>query len=170
MELQAERERALVETRSSEQALQTAYERLQSLTRRMEAVAEEERRRIAHELHDEMGQMLTAAKINLQLLPSQALQESQLNRVTDTVELVDTMISRVRALSLDLRPPLLYELGLMPALRAYVEGQARRSGLKIAFGNARPAAAPDRRSGDRRLPHRSGDDHQRDTTRKCDPR
>jgi len=133
LDMQAERERALEEARSSEQALQVAYERLQTLTRRIEAVAEEERRHIAHELHDEMGQMLTAAKINLQLLASQTMQEPHLDRVTDTVQLVDTMISRVRALSLDLRPPLLYELGLMPALRAYVEGQARRSGLEISM-------------------------------------
>jgi signal transduction histidine kinase/ligand-binding sensor domain-containing protein len=133
LEIESLRERALTEAQASGAALHLAYERLQTLTRRIEAVAEEERRRIAHELHDEMGQILTAAKINLQLLSSAPDPEARLKRMEDTLALIDDMISRVRALSLDLRPPLLDELGLMPALRAYAESQARRADLAISI-------------------------------------
>ena len=129
--LQGERERALAGARASEEKLQVAYGRLRQLTGRLEAAKEEERKRISRELHDEMGQALTAAKINLQLLEAVDDAELRRRRVEDTVGLVDRMIEHVRALSLDLRPPLLDELGLVPALRGFLETQARRSGLQV---------------------------------------
>jgi signal transduction histidine kinase/streptogramin lyase len=128
--LKNERERALEEAHDKEEALQGAYVRLQALSRQIEAVSEQERRRIAYELHDELGQALTAAKINLQLLPL-ADSDNRNKRVADAISLVDNMIERVRALSLDLRPPLLYELGLAPAVRAYLESQAQRSAVQF---------------------------------------
>jgi ligand-binding sensor domain-containing protein/signal transduction histidine kinase len=130
LELKDERERALEQAHHNEEALQGAYLRLQALSRRIEAVSEDERRRIAYELHDELGQALTAAKINLQLLPL-ADADNRNKRVADAISLVDNMIERVRALSLDLRPPLLYELGLAPAVRAYLESQAQRSAVQF---------------------------------------
>jgi signal transduction histidine kinase len=133
-ELQAlkdQRERALAEARASEKALHAAYGRLRDLTRRLEAAKEEERKRIARELHDEMGQALTAAKINLQILSGIDDRDARVQRIVDTVGLVDRMISHVRALSLDLRPPLLDELGVVPAVRGYLEAQANRSGIDI---------------------------------------
>jgi ligand-binding sensor domain-containing protein/signal transduction histidine kinase len=114
-----------------QEELQAAYDRLRGLTRRLEAAKEDERKHIARELHDEMGQALTAAKINMQLLAGLADPEKRAKRIVDTVELVNRMIEHVRALSLDLRPPLLDELGLVPALRGYVEAVAQRSGLEI---------------------------------------
>jgi signal transduction histidine kinase len=108
-----------------------AYERLRGLTRRLEAAKEEERRHIARELHDEMGPALTAVIINLQLLSETREPERATGRIADTIEVVDRLVERIRDLSLDLRPPLLDELGLMPALRAYLEAQAERSGLDI---------------------------------------
>src|SRR5262249_25897057 len=102
------------------------------LTRRLEDAKEEEKRSIARELHDEMGQALSAVKINLKALarlPDTSQEGSE--RVTDAISLVDEMIGHVRAMALDLRPPLLDELGLVAALRAYAEGQSVRTGVSI---------------------------------------
>jgi signal transduction histidine kinase/ligand-binding sensor domain-containing protein len=129
--LKDEREAALAETRQGREQLHDTYAQLRRLTRRLEAAKEDERKRIARELHDEMGQGLTAAKINLQLLASISSSRESADRASDTVELVDHMIQHVRTLSLDLRPPLLDELGLGPALRSYLEAQAQRTGLEI---------------------------------------
>jgi signal transduction histidine kinase len=103
--------------------LRLAYERLALLHERLDAAKEEERRFVASELHDELGQLLTVIKLRLQMgasLPAGG-----------TLELVDQAIDRVRKISRDLRPPLLDEVGLMPALRAHVEAQSALSGVPI---------------------------------------
>ncbi len=138
--LKDQREQALAESRASREDLETAYDRLRRLTRRLEGAKEDERKHIARELHDEMGQALTAAKINLQMIAALPVSSEASDRITDTVGLVDNMIRHVRALSLDLRPPLLDEFGLEPALSTYLEAQAQRSGLRIELtANGIPA-------------------------------
>ena len=105
--------------------LRTAYDRLALLHERLDAAKEEERRFIAHELHDELGQVLTVVKLRLS-------GGGRSDAATaETVALVDEMIGRVRKISSDLRPPLLDEVGLFPALRAYVGAQSALSGVPI---------------------------------------
>lgn len=111
--------------------LERAYERLRDLSRRLEAVREDERRRIARELHDEIGQELTAAKINLQLLKRPSTPAPKVASLTDTIGLLDRLITRVRGISLDLRPPLLDERGLRVALEGWLEAVRRRSGIQM---------------------------------------
>jgi two-component system sensor histidine kinase UhpB len=106
--------------------LRLAYERLGKLHGRVEAAKEDERRFLAHELHDELGQTLTALKLRLQL---GARSGNVGAGVVEAVALVDELIARVRKMSVDLRPPLLDEVGLVPALRAYLESQAALSGV-----------------------------------------
>lgn len=132
-DLQAQREAALREAHAKEEELTAAFDRLRHLTRRLEAAKEEERKRIAGELHDEMGQLLTAAKINIQLLQRPGSDEATPRRLSDTVSLLDRMIQLVRALSFDLRPPLLDELGLVASLKGHLEAQGWRSGLDVDF-------------------------------------
>lgn len=130
--LQLEREKALLDARASQQALHGAYGRLRGLTRQLEDAKEEEKRRIARELHDDMGQTLSAVKINLKALGRRPENSPAGNeRIADAIGLVDDMIGHVRAMALDLRPPLLDELGLVAALRAYAEGQSVRTGVAI---------------------------------------
>jgi signal transduction histidine kinase/ligand-binding sensor domain-containing protein len=111
--------------------LTLAYERLLLLTGRLEAAKEDERQRIARELHDELGPSLTAVIINLQLLARNPSAPSSLTKIPDAINMVDQLVQRVRDLSLDLRPPLLDELGLSAALRGYLETQSERTGLDI---------------------------------------
>jgi signal transduction histidine kinase len=110
--------------------LRVAYEHLGQLHGRLEAAKEEERRFLAHELHDELGQSLTALKLRLQL-GSQGLAIPPGDSTPQALTLIDQLITRVRQISVNLRPPLLDEVGLGPALRLYLEGQAALSNVAI---------------------------------------
>jgi signal transduction histidine kinase len=90
---------------------------------------EQERRRIARELHDEIGQALTAVKINLEGVKDQPEASSARAKLEDSIALTGRTLQQVRDLSLDLRPSLLDDLGLVAALRWYLERQAQRTGF-----------------------------------------
>ena len=133
------RNRALVEVQEQREKarkeLRGAYERLRFLARSLEVAKEDERKHIARELHDDLGPSLTAVVINLELLKPSVTGEAT-GRIADTVEIVDRMVQQIRELSLDLRPPLLDEMGLVPALKGYMETQAERSRLEIEVRDA----------------------------------
>jgi signal transduction histidine kinase len=125
---------AAAERAAHEQDLRVAYERLGQLHQKLEATKEEERRYLSRELHDELGQTLTALKLRLQLSERAGAPERDAgagSERTEAIALVDELISRVRRISVDLRPPLLDEVGLVSALRVYLETQAMVSGLAI---------------------------------------
>ena len=127
----AEREALHAQREEARMALARAYERLRRLTRRLEEAKEDERKVIARELHDEVGPSLTAVIINLHLLGRELDPGTRARKIADAIDIVDGLVLRVRDLSLDLRPPLLDELGLVPALTGYLEAQAERTGLRI---------------------------------------
>jgi len=108
---------------------QTTGSRLQVLSLRLLEVQEAERRHLARELHDEVGQALTAVKINLQMLRRTPQTDGSATRLDDSLDMVDRILQGVRQMSLDLRPSLLDDLGLAVALRWYVAAQAQRAGL-----------------------------------------
>ena len=125
--------RDISEHKQAEAALRQTNERLQELSRRLFQVQEDERRHLARELHDQMGQALTAAKLNLQA--AQRLEERGLiaRKLDDGIAVLETLLQQARQICLDLRPPLLDDLGLVPALRWYLDQQAQRAGLRIEF-------------------------------------
>ncbi|MEO7598371.1 MAG: response regulator [Opitutus sp.] len=96
--------------------LASASARLQQLSRRLLEVQEQERRHLARELHDEIGQVLTVAKIHLQSVSWVPDSTELLKRMQEPIHLLDRLLAQVRSLSLDLRPPLLDDLGLVAAL------------------------------------------------------
>jgi signal transduction histidine kinase len=123
---------AAAERTAQEKDLRVAYERLGQLHQKLEATKEEERRYLSRELHDELGQTLTALKLRLQLGERAAAPVGGTGgEGSEAIALVDDLISRVRRISVDLRPPLLDEVGLVSALRVYLESQAMVSGLAI---------------------------------------
>lgn len=130
--LKAQRERALALAQEREAELTVAYEGLSRLTRRLEKAKEEERQHISRELHDELGQSLTAAKIQLQLLQKEMAGAGESPRLGSAVTILEDMIGQVRDISFSLRPPLLDEAGLVPALEHYLATLAERTGVAIA--------------------------------------
>src|SRR5262249_13864888 len=118
-----ERTAQLVE---ANQALRHSEERLRNLSRQLLQTQEGERRRLAHELHDEIGQTLPAIKMTLQ---AARRGPNPLPHLDDGIGLVERTLVQVRNLSLDLRPAMLDQLGLVPAVRWYLDRQAQRAGL-----------------------------------------
>jgi PAS domain S-box-containing protein len=110
--------------RRFEESLRLAHRRLQRLSRRVLEVLESERRHLARELHDEIGQVLTAVKINLESLLRQISDPALKEPLRDSVEITSIALSQVRRLSLDLRPAQLDDLGLISALRGHLHRQA----------------------------------------------
>ena len=102
-----------------------------TFARQLLKAQEEERGRIARELHDEMGQMLTALKLELQEIQREPVLPRV--RLEESIDMVDQIMGQVRALLADLRPAPLDTLGLPAALRWYLNRQAQRTGLKIHF-------------------------------------
>jgi signal transduction histidine kinase len=100
---------------------------LRRLSVKLLRVQDEERRRIARELHDSLGQDLTAAKISLDMLAQDSATKSV--HLRDAQQLVDRSIADTRTLSHLLHPPLLDEAGLASAAKWYVEGFGKRSGI-----------------------------------------
>ncbi len=113
--------------------LEEAEQRLRTLNNRLLRAQDEERRRLARELHDSAGQVLVALSMNLvPLEQALAKQNPELNKLAaSSVELVDELSKELRTMSHLLHPPLLDEAGLKSALRWYVEGFAERSGIKV---------------------------------------
>jgi signal transduction histidine kinase len=105
---------------------------LRELSARLMQLQDDERRRIARELHDSVGQTLAALGMNLSLVRNDVERlASILSTLNDSENLVREMSSEVRTISHLLHPPLLDEAGLCSALRWYVEGFAQRSGIKV---------------------------------------
>lgn len=115
--------------REAEEQLQEAHGQLQALSRQLMQVQEQERRSLAHDLHDEVGTALTALKMNLQTMQRVADTSQIANDLSDSLSILDSLLKRVRDLSLDLRPSLLDDLGVVPAIRWYVARQAQRAGI-----------------------------------------
>jgi PAS domain S-box-containing protein len=122
--------RDITEQKKAEIALRAARSRLQRLSRRLLEIQENERRSLARELHDEIGQILTAAKIDLQVIRRGPLSDDLAARLDDNIEMLDRCLHQVRNLSLDLRPSMLDDLGLVAALRWQLERQAQRVGFQ----------------------------------------
>jgi signal transduction histidine kinase len=113
---------------------------LQQLSARMLRQHEEERRRLSLELHDQTAQVWAAVKMQLGLM-REAAAPAEDARFARVLDLVDRGITSIRGVTTHLRPPLLDDLGLVPALRALVDSFAIQSGLQISFDG--PVDAPD---------------------------
>jgi len=104
---------------------------LRRLSSRLMTMQDEERRRIAREIHDGLGQELAAAKMIMDGIISRDSSPSVRQAGVDASQLVDGAIRQVRTISHLLHPPLLDEVGLVSALRWYLEGLSERSGIEI---------------------------------------
>jgi PAS domain S-box-containing protein len=108
-----------------------AQDALQMFSRQLIEAQEDERRRISRELHDQIGQILTAVKMNLYTVQRLCILPEASSYVKDNIDAVDEALRLVRDLSVDLRPPVLDDLGLVTALRWYVDRYSKRTGLNV---------------------------------------
>jgi len=113
--------------------LEVSHERLRALSRRLFEVQEEERKRLARDLHDDVGQALTALKIQVESIARPGNELTARSRIDEIVDTVQHTLERVRQISLSLRPPQLDDLGLAAALRSHLDRQARVAGLHAHF-------------------------------------
>lgn len=113
--------------------LDTANLGLRELSARLLKVQDEERRRIARDLHDSTGQNLALLSMNLSALESEArlFSPNVAKGLRDNAEIVRKISSELRTLSYLLHPPLLEEVGIESALRWYIEGFDQRSNIKV---------------------------------------
>jgi PAS domain S-box-containing protein len=115
-----------------------AEEALRSYSRKLIEGQEAERQHIARELHDQIGQVLTAIRINLHTIGNSGESEELKSLVDQGVGLVDGAIDQVRNLSFELRPSLLDNLGLAAALRWYSDQYTQRTGIRTKSASSLP--------------------------------
>jgi signal transduction histidine kinase len=108
-------------------------ERLGLLSARLAEAQEAERRAVARELHDEIGQLLYAVSANLEAIRFSPEAHRTASQLAESAGLVDEAIHQVRDLALELRPSMLDDFGLAPAVAWLVERQAQRAGFQAAF-------------------------------------
>jgi PAS domain S-box-containing protein len=130
----------ITDRRRAEAARQATERALRLLSGRLLRLQDEERRRIARELHDSLAQILAALSMNLQLAGRAAglLPEAARQALADSQSLADQCALEIRTMSYLLHPPLLDEAGLASALSWYCEGLSARSGLRIRLDVKQP--------------------------------
>ncbi|WP_293776177.1 PAS domain-containing protein [uncultured Oxalicibacterium sp.] len=123
--------RDITDRKQAEQALLESRSQLRELSAYLQSIREEERTRIARELHDELGQSLTAIRLGLDVAASQSdMQSATMQRHLEKLqELAASTIESVQRIAADLRPPILDELGLPVAIEWLVDTFAERTGI-----------------------------------------
>jgi signal transduction histidine kinase len=110
--------------------VQASRERTQALARRLVDVQEDERRNLAQELHDQIGQMLTGLQFSVSSLAMQTPVE-QKTTIQATKKTVSELIAQTREISLNLRPSMLDDMGLQPTLVWHLDRYSTQTGIKV---------------------------------------
>jgi signal transduction histidine kinase len=119
--------------------LRTSRDRLRLLSRSLIEARETERQQIVRELQAEIGQALFTAKVNLQAALALPHPFDRSIPVNESLEIIARVWRQLNRLSMELRPPILDELGLIPALRRHIDREAQRTGSKIVFSAETPS-------------------------------
>jgi len=131
----------ITQRKEAEQALQEYARRLQAVSRKLLEVQENERRQLARELHDTVGQELTALSLNLSMVRSAIppdLAAAVGNRLDDSQKLLEDTMHHLRNIMVELRPPGIDEFGLVAALTAHARRAADRSGFEVVLSGVEP--------------------------------
>jgi signal transduction histidine kinase len=123
------------ELRESEAGLRASAEQLQAMSRRLVDLQESERRQFSRELHDRVGQNLTALSINVDILKTQLANngnEAFRTRLNDAAALLEATSGAIENVMSELRPPMLDDYGLLPALQWYANEFSSRTGIQVS--------------------------------------
>jgi PAS domain S-box-containing protein len=137
--------RDITERKQAENVLRDSGIQLQALARRLVELQESERKELARELHDRVGQNLTALKINidmLQLVLAKQGSDEVLSRVADSSALLESTMDTIENVMSELRPPMLDEYGLTGALDWHASNFTRRTGIVVMVRSSEPAVRP----------------------------
>jgi PAS domain S-box-containing protein len=126
-------QRDITERRANEEALRRSRQELRDLADRLQAVREEERTRIARELHDELGQALTGLKLDLAWVRGRLPQADLAERLQTLMNRVDGTVDAVRRIATELRPGVLDLLGLVAAIEWQAQEFGRRTGIETSL-------------------------------------
>ena len=128
----------VTETKQAEEQLRNSHEQLRALSTHLQSIREEERTLIAREIHDELGQELTGLKMDLSWLVRKLSknQKSLISKTESMLKLVDNTIQTVRRVSSKLRPGVLDDLGLIPAIEWEVQDFENRTGITCVFNSS----------------------------------
>jgi len=133
--------RDVTDRKKAEKVLKNYTDRLRALTSQLAEVEDVERQRLSQELHDQVGQNLTALGINLNIiksqLPADTLKLTQ-SRLDDSLRLIEQTTERIRDVMSDLRPPVLDDYGLVAALRWYGQQFAWRTEIEVSLIGEEP--------------------------------
>lgn len=125
----------ITDRKKAENELKTSREQLRNLTNSLQSAREEERKKIAREIHDELGQSLTALKIDLSLMKKKLPEDETAlhNRTEQMTDIVNLTLQTVKRIAKELRPEILEELGLEAATKRYIKEFSSRSIIKCDY-------------------------------------
>ena len=134
--------RDVTDRKQAEAQLRESHERLRALAARLQAIREEERASVAREVHDQLGQALTCMKIDLwQIREESSLEQvhkdAVLLKIQSLLGFIDATVDTVRRIASALRPPILDDLGLVPAIEWQLSDFQKRTGITCAFRKPR---------------------------------
>lgn len=121
----------ITDKKRAERKLHRSLEQLHQLSQHIDTVRENERLTIARELHDDLGQALTAVKIDLGIIKREIPDEKVISKINKISELVRDTIITVQRLTAQLRPQIIDDLGLKAAIEWYTKEFAQRNGIEI---------------------------------------
>ncbi|HLT24647.1 MAG TPA: response regulator [Ignavibacteria bacterium] len=118
---------------NAEKEIETSKKALRALSARIESIREEEKTRIAREIHDELGQTLTCMKIDAIWLERKLSEDALRNKAISLIDTIDSTIKTVRKISSDLRPGVIDKLGLLSAIEWQTKEFSKRTGTKCVL-------------------------------------
>jgi signal transduction histidine kinase len=121
--------------KSTEESLKESQSKLRNLSKHMENVREQERKHLAEQIHDELGQSLTALKIDLDWIynKTEENQSSIRERIDSMIKIVESLIEQIRDMATELRPAMIDDFGLNSTIKWYIDDYTKSTNIKFNF-------------------------------------